>query len=48
MIYYPRVKNTGRDIESALPVGIEIGSDILQYFLLTIDRILDQHVLIIH
>ncbi len=47
-IYYPRVKDTGRDIKSDLPVGIEIGSDILQYFLLTIDRTHDQNVLIIH
>jgi hypothetical protein len=47
-IYYPRVKNTGRDIESELPVGIEIGSDILQYFLLTVDRTDGQNLLIIH
>lgn len=48
MIYYPRVKNTNREIESNLPVGIEIGSDILKYFLLTIDRTNNQNVLIIH
>jgi len=47
-IYYPRVKNTNRNIESNLPVGIEIGSDILKYFLLTIDRTNNQNLLIIH
>lgn len=47
-IYYPRVKNTNRNIESILPVGIEIGSDILKYFLLTIDRTSNQNLLIIH
>ena len=47
-IYYPRVKNTNRNIESNLPVGIEIGSDILKYFLLTIDRTNNQNLLVIH
>lgn len=47
-IYYPRVKNTNRNIESDLPVGIEIGSDILKYFLLTIDRTNNKNLLIIH
>ncbi len=47
-IYYPRVKNTSRNIESNLPVGIEIGSDILKYLLLTIDRTNNQNLLIIH
>lgn len=47
-IYYPRVKNTNRNIESNLPVGIEVGSDILKYFLLTIDRTNNQNLLIIH
>lgn len=47
-IIYPRVKNTNRNIESAIPVGIEIGSDILKYFLLTIDRTNNQNLLIIH
>lgn len=47
-IYYPRVKNTNRNIESNLPVGIEIGSDLLKYFLLTIDRTNNQNLLIIH
>lgn len=28
-IYYPRVKNTNRNVESDLPVGIEIGSEYL-------------------
>jgi antitoxin component YwqK of YwqJK toxin-antitoxin module len=47
-VYYPRVKNTNRNIDSNLPVGIEIGSDILKYFLLTIDRTNNQNLLIIH
>jgi len=48
MIYYPRVKNTNRNVESNLPVGSEIGSDILKHFLLTIDRTNKQNLLIIH
>lgn len=47
-IYYPRVKNTNRNVESNIPVGIEIGSDILKYFLITIDRTNNQNLLIIH
>ncbi len=47
-IYYPKVKNTNRNVESNLPVGIEIGSDILKYFLLTIDRTNNQNLLLIH
>ena len=47
-IYYPRVKDTRRNVESDLPVGIEMGSDLLKYFLLTIDRTNNQNLLIIH
>lgn len=47
-IYYPRVKNTRRNVDSNLPVGIEIGSDILKHLLLTIDRTNGQDLLIIH
>ncbi len=47
-IYYPRVKDVKRSIDSSLPVGIEVGSDILKYFLLTIDRTEKNNVLIIH
>ncbi len=47
-IYYPRVKDVKRSIDSSLPVGIEVGSDILKYFLLTIDRTDNKNVLIIH
>lgn len=47
-IYYPRVKNVNRNIETDLPVGIEVGSDILQYFLLTIDRTDNQNLMMIH
>jgi hypothetical protein len=48
IIHYPRVKNTNRNINSNLPVGIEIGSDILKHILLTVDRTDNKNLLIIH
>lgn len=47
-IYYPRVRPLHRDIETDVPVGIELGSDILQHFLLTIDRSSPAGKLVIH
>lgn len=37
-IYYPRVKLLRRNINSELPVGIEVGSDMLNFFDITVDR----------
>lgn len=48
MIYYPRVKDLKRNIESNLPVGIDVGSDILKNFLITVDRTDNHNLLIIH
>ena len=36
------------DIESDLPVGVEVGIDILKYFILTIDRTNNNNMLLIH
>lgn len=37
-IYYPRVKLLRRNINSELPVGIEVGSDVLKFFDITVGR----------
>ncbi len=37
-IYYPRVGEINRNIDTELPMGIEVGSDILKYFHITVDR----------
>lgn len=46
-ISYPRVGLLKRNIESALPVGIEVGSDILQHYLISIDRTNGNNLLLI-
>ncbi len=47
-IEYPRVKHMQRDIDSEYPLGIYIGSDILKYMTLTLDRRNSKNYLIIH
>ncbi len=37
-IYYPRVKQLRRNINSEIPVRIEVGSDLLKFFDITVDR----------
>jgi hypothetical protein len=46
-IYYPRVKLLRRNINSELPVGIEVGSDVLKFFDVTVDRSGDRNYLFI-
>ncbi|MBU1370716.1 MAG: hypothetical protein KJ578_14100 [Bacteroidetes bacterium] len=45
---YPRVGTINRSTNSSLPVGMEVGSDLLQHFLLTIDRTDGKNQLILH
>lgn len=45
---FPRVGDINRDIDYDYPVGIAVGSDILKYFVLTIDRTGNNDILIIH
>jgi hypothetical protein len=47
-IYYPRVKTLQRNTNSELPMGIDIGSDILKHFTITIDRTEDRNLIIFH
>ena len=47
-IYFPRISEPRLIKESNLPVGIQVGSDILRYLLITIDRTNNQNLLIIH
>lgn len=47
-IFYPRVGELNRNIDTELPVGIDVGSDILRYFLITIDRTGGNNLLILH
>jgi hypothetical protein len=37
-IYYPRVNQLRRNIDTDLPMGIEVGSDMLKYFDITVAR----------
>jgi len=47
-VEYPMVKKIKRSVESELPVGIEVGIDVLKYFVLTIDRTDNRNVIIFH
>ncbi|MDJ0657120.1 MAG: hypothetical protein QNJ40_23375 [Xanthomonadales bacterium] len=47
-ISYPRVKSIRRDIDDDMPVGMEVGSDVLKHFAFTIDRTNNRNQLIIH
>lgn len=47
-IYYPRVKTLQRNTNSELPMGIDIGSDILKHFTITIDRTENRNLIIFH
>lgn len=47
-IEYPRVKSLKRNIENNYEMGIEIGIDILKYFLISVDRTNNKNTMIIH
>lgn len=47
-IEYPRVKSLKRNIENNYEMGIEIGIDILKYFLISVDRTNNKNIMIIH
>ena len=48
IINYPRVKNMNRKLDTNLITGVEVGIDLLKYFVLSIDRTVDKNLLIIH
>lgn len=47
-LQFPRVDDLDRGIDYDYPVGIAVGSDILQYFVITIDRTENNDKLIVH
>ncbi len=47
-LQFPRVDDLGGAIDYDYPVGVAVGSDVLKYFVLTIDRTNNSDVLIIH
>ena len=47
-IFQPRVGDLNRPLDSEFPIGIDVGSDLLRHFLITIDRTDNNNVLILH
>lgn len=47
-IRYPRVGDLNRSIDDERPIGIDVGSDLLQHFLITVDRAEGRNLLFLH